>query len=110
MGSTASSPAPAAAPGPFPLHVKTLTGAAFTIPGVVPSDTVGAVKRRITELQGHLPEHQRIFYDGRMMDDDRTLADYKVYGEATVKLVHRLRGEGGGDGAVSEPPIAQRVE
>jgi ubiquitin C len=86
---------PATAPPTMPLRagcvqvsVKTLTGWATTL-DVLPSDTVAFVKAMVQEKAGVPASQQRLVYVGKLLQDWRSLAHYRVEGEATLFLVQR---------------------
>lgn len=73
------------------IFVKTLTGVNLTIE-VETSDTVEALKLKIQEIGGIPIEQQRLIFGGEQLEDGRTLADYNVQKESTIKLLLKLRG------------------
>jgi ubiquitin C len=85
--------APATAPLTVPFRegcvqvsVKTLTGWATTL-DVLPSDTVAFVKAMVQEKAGVPASQQRLVYAGKLLQDWRSLAHYRVEGESTLFLV-----------------------
>ena len=67
------------------IFVKGLMGETTTLE-VESTDTVLLVKGMIEAKQGILPSAQRLIWSGMQLEDDRTLADYKVGNLATLHL------------------------
>jgi len=85
-------PKPAGTPH-FSIHIKTLTGTYLNL-NVSKLHTVSEIKDSIQAKQGTPPDQQRLIYDGRQLEDDRTIADYGIASGCTVRVVLRLRGGG----------------
>ena len=104
------------------IFYKNLCGKSRTLE-VELSDTIYSIKKRIQDNEGEYgenkyirqkenqtpeyiinnptfipedltPEAQRLIFAGRQLEDDRTLADYKIRHLSTIQLYLRLRGAG----------------
>ena len=89
------------------IFVRTPTGK--TIPlDVAISDTIYHIKVMTQDTEDILPEHQRLIYAGRQLEDNCQLTDYNIQPESTLHWTLRL--SGGMDSADSEQPPLQEAD
>ena len=75
------------------IFVKTLTGRTFTFQ-VDPNETIYNLKKKIEEKTESAAENQRLIFNGKQLEDDRTISCCGIPREATLHFVLRLRGNG----------------
>ena len=50
------------------------------------NDTVERVKQKIEEEKGIAPDRMTLEFNGHVLEDGRTLADYNIQKESTIRL------------------------
>nr|8J0A_A Chain A, Ubiquitin variant R4 [synthetic construct]8J0A_B Chain B, Ubiquitin variant R4 [synthetic construct] len=76
--------------GSMTIYVKTQDGKIIKLE-VNDDDTILNVKKKIEEKTGIPPEDQILIYKGKVLEDDKTLADYNIKENDTLYLVKRLK-------------------
>ena len=72
------------------IYVKTLTGTKIPFE-VEPNKTISNVKFKIWEQQ-HIPlDDQRLLFNGKQLEDDKTLSYYNIQNDNTLHLLSRNR-------------------
>ena len=75
----------------FQIFVKSIHWDDFALE-VVGTDTIEAIKDEIQAVTGFPPDDQRVIFDGKEIEDGRTLQDYNIQKESTIYMVIKLKG------------------
>jgi len=73
------------------IFVKTFIGKIITLE-VKPYDTIANVKVKIQDMEGVPEDQQRLIFDGRQLEDGRTLSDLNIQNEFIIYLALRIYG------------------
>ncbi|KAF7876492.1 hypothetical protein EAF04_001582 [Stromatinia cepivora] len=77
------------------IYVRMLTGRTFSFKTNTGMTVLG-LKQKIAQIEDVSVENQRLIFDGRQMENGRTLAHYNMEPESCLHLVLSLKGGGGG--------------
>ena len=75
----------------FNLFIKQITGNSTMIT-CSPTEKISRVKELIAEKLSINANSQRLMYQNKQLDDDKTLIDYDIQSNSTIHLIHRLHG------------------
>ncbi|PHJ17993.1 ubiquitin family protein [Cystoisospora suis] len=78
--------------GGFQLQVKTMSGKTVVIDNVRESDTIKELKERVEQREGIPVDQQRLVFNGRQLENSKTVKEYNLSENSVVHLVLRLRG------------------
>ena len=67
------------------IFVDTVSGKTLTLE-VEPTDSIEAIKVKIQEKTGILPECQRLYFAGKTLEEGKTLSDYNIQKETMLQL------------------------
>ncbi|KKY16312.1 putative integral membrane protein [Diplodia seriata] len=79
---------------PIKFFIKTMTGKQFMFSGSVDS-TIYEIMCWIEDKEGIPVDQQRLVFNGKQLEYERTVDDYMIQQDAVVHLILRLRGGGG---------------
>jgi hypothetical protein len=74
------------------IYIKSMTGKQNTYK-VASSDTIYSLKELIQEREGIPPDQNRLVHAGRLLENDRTFADYRIVKESALHMFPHLRGD-----------------
>jgi hypothetical protein len=70
------------------IYIQTLNNEKYFV-DVSPLDSIERLKQIIFEEEGLYPQHMRIIFAGKQLEDSRLLRDYGIQKESTLHLVLR---------------------
>lgn len=71
------------------IFIKTLVGKTILLE-VQDSDTVASIKAQIANRENVLPDHQRLIFDGKQLEDEQTVQHYRIRDNSVIHLVVRI--------------------
>ena len=76
----------------FQIFVKATDGRTTYDVTIGASNTVDQLKSFIQVSRGIPPDQQRLIFEGRQLEDGRTMSDYNITEGNTIHMVLKLRG------------------
>ena len=73
----------------FFVNIKTLTGKILII-GIHSSSTIEDLKEKICDSERIAASSQRLIFEGKQLEDNKTIADYNIKNESTLHMVLKL--------------------
>ncbi len=73
------------------IFVKTLTGQILSLEAE-PGDSVESLKEQVQQMEGVHPDLQRLVFNGRQLESEKTLESSNLLNESIIHLSLRLRG------------------
>ena len=74
----------------FFVYIRNLAGKTLIIV-IDPLNTIGELKEKICDSEGIKPDGQRLIFEAKQLEDQRTLTDYNITKGSTLHLILRLR-------------------
>ena len=73
------------------IFVKTVSGRVISL-DYDSKLSIKAIKDYVNSQEGITVEQQRLIFNGKQLEDDKTLDDYNIGAGSTIALILRLRG------------------
>lgn len=74
------------------ITIKIATGKTIILV-IEPTDTIDDVKQKIQNQEGIPPHMQLLVFHGKVLLNEKTLADYDIQNGAIIHLIMNLRGD-----------------
>lgn len=69
---------------------------------VINATSVSAAKAELGNITGMGPEHFKLSYGGKVLDDNTSFSEYGITSDSTLNVFVPLRGGGGGEGGTKQ--------